>query len=134
MFGQTRSSRRRRYGDSRPSSPMSRSEKKGFVIVFCALFLLFGVLLLDFIALPDQSIDSAVVNKNYLPPSRGRTSTSASWPISEKWQLSFDVCGKSAEIQVSHEFYDQVHVGDTLKIVYTRSRIFHEIEIVSVSR
>lgn len=134
MFGQMRSSHRRRYEDSRPSSPMSRSEKKGFAVVFCVLFLLLGVLLSDFSALPTQYIDSAVVNKEYLPPSHGITSTGASYGRSEKWQLSLDIRGYPTEAQVPYEFYDQVQIGDILKVSYTRSRIFHEIEIVSVSR
>ncbi len=134
MFGAMRSSQRRRDNSNRSSSPMSRSEKNGFVAVFCILFILGGVLLSDFIALTTQHVNSAVINKEYLPPSHGQTSTGASYGVSEKWQLSVEINEEAAKIYVAHEFYDQVHRGDILKVSYTRSRIFHEIKIVSVTR
>ena len=129
-----RSSRRRKYEGDKPSSPMSRSEKKRFVIAFCILFILGMTLLSDFVALPAQHIDSAVIDKEHLEPHRGHTSTGASFLVPEKWQLSFNIKDQSSEIQVFKEFYDQTHVGDILKVSYTKSRIFREIEIISVDR
>ncbi len=134
MFGQMRSSRRRRSGDTRPSSPMSRSEKIVFTIVFCLLLTLFGILFSDFVALPTQYVNRAVIDKKYSPHSQGQTPTGASYGISEKWQLLFDIHGYPSEIKVTHEFYDQVRVGDIFKVTYTRSRIFHEIKITLLNR
>ena len=135
MFGQMRSSRDQGREDDKPSPPMSRSQKIGFAVTLGILLALLGILYIDSFVLPPavHTIET-VISKEHLSASQGQTSTGFVYDVPEKWQLSFYMYEDVVNADVGSEFYDHVHVDDTLKVAYIRSRIFHRINIVLISK
>ena len=119
---------------------------KGFtilegMIILCIISIAFAIAtpILNYTGMDTMQSTGTVVDKEYIAAytstmyiKSGNVLVPSTTHYPESYNITVDVDGLIDEISVSKDSYDTIKVGDWLKVIYKKGRLFNTISIISV--